>query len=196
MSMSSKDLSPSPVNLLPEGAPAISQKEYAGLPREERIYHAIVYSRYFSMNAPDAAYFDLVKLAYNILFAAPTDMQARAMIRHIRPGVELDASEVTELIRITKHLYGKIKSRDADFDRDILRNQLLDLIQRCKNVGDLENERRAYKQLADLENLALRESKNNAPVIPALPDVEFVIKPPPQIGEPAIIESYPNDEEE
>lgn len=184
-----------PVNLQPERSPSISGKEYVGLPREERLFHALMHPRYFTMNDPDASYFDLVKLAYNILFAAPTDMQARALIRHIKPGVELDQAEVTELIRVTKYLYGKIQSRDADFDRDILRNQLLDLIQRCKTAGDLENERRAYKQLADLENLALKESKYHAPTIPPLPDANFITKPAPQIGEAAIIESSPDEEE-
>lgn len=195
MNTNLSDSSHLPVNLQPETRPSINQIDYKGLPREERLFHALMYPRYFTMTAPDESYFDLCKLAYNILFSAPTDMQARTMIAEIRPGVKLDHAEVTELIRVTKYLFGKIQSRDADFDRDMLRNQLLDLIQRCKIAGDLENERRAYKQLADLENLALKESKYHAPVIPPLPNVNYFVKPAPQIGDAAIIESSPDEEE-
>lgn len=180
--------------------PEITNKENQSLPRVERIYNHLLWPRHFSITEHDDRYLEAMKLAYNILMAAPTDFEASAMIREVVPGRKLTSAEVTDLKWSTKELFGKMDVRNVDFDRLVMRNQIIDVARRAKLAGDLKNERLAYKDLMNLDRLAVKEHESKAPVVPPLPNVTFTsavpkkeLKEKPEL---AIIESTPHDEEE
>lgn len=177
---------------LPE-RPEISAKENLRLPRRERLYNHLLWPRHFHITESDARQLERMKLTYNILMAAPTDIEARAMIRVVVTDKDLDTSEVMELIYETKELFGKLQFRQTDFDRGVLRLQLQDLVRRNRVLGNVKEERLALLQLMKLDSLSVKENESSAPVVPALPNVVFVTK---YAGEEAAqIESSPDEEE-
>lgn len=186
------DSSSKVLSSLPE-RPEISRQDNLRLPRTQRIYNHLLWPRFFDITEYDARQLDRMKLAYNILIAAPTDLEARAMIQIVITDAHLSFSEVMELIYETKDLFGKLQFRNADFDRSVMRMQLLDLVRRNRLAGDLKEERLALLQLTKLDDLAIKESVNNAPVVPPLPDIKFVTKYADE--EMAITESSPDHEE-
>ena len=178
---------------LPE-RPEISDIENRRLSRPERIFNHLLWPRHFRISDADETQLERMKLTYNILAAAVSDIEARAMIKEVVIGVTLTTAEVLELIWETKELFGKLSFRNVDFDRAVVRMQLLDLVRRAKAAGDIKNERLAWKQLIDLDRLAVKENESNAPVVPALPNVIFTNKYEDE--ELAHIESTPIDDEE
>lgn len=174
--------------------PDISKAEYQKLGRIDRIYNAIMYPRHFQMTDADESYLEMMKKAYNLLLATPTEHQARQLIRQVNLNKTLSMADTMELIRSTKELFGKIEIRDVTFDRAVMRHRLQDLYHRAKLAGDIKNERLALKQLVDLDDLAVKDAKVLGPVIPPLPDVQmecFQDDPLPKF-EGAIIESLPD----
>lgn len=177
---------------LPE-RPEISAKENLRLPRRERLYNHLLWPKYFHITEADSRQLERMKLTFNILMAAPTDFEARAMVRAVVTDTDLSTAEVMELIYETKDLFGKLQFRNIDFDRGVMRMQLLDLVRRNRVSGNAKEERLGLLQLMKLDSLAVKENESNAPIVPALPNVVFVTK---YAGEEAAqIESSPDEEE-
>jgi hypothetical protein len=180
--------------------PRISAKENQQLPRHERIYNHLLWPKYFDISDTDSRALDRMRLAYNILMAAPTDLEARAMIKAAIIGVRLSLSEVIELIWETKALFGRIGTRNSQFDRDVMRAQLIDVARRAKLAGDIKQERLVWNDIIRLDDLALKEKESAGPIVPPLPDVVITNVIPPAKKEneydDAIVESTPADEEE
>lgn len=199
MSENSLNSSSKQANYLPE-RPQISKSENRELPRTERIYNHLMWPKYFDLSNDDALQLDRMRIAYNILVAAPTDVEARAMIRATVLGTKMRLPDVIELIWETKELFGRINTSNRDFDRTVVRAQLIELARRAKVAGDLKQERLAWSDIIRLDGLVLKEQESKAPVIPPLPDVVISSSIPEAqkepIGDPAILESTPEDEEE
>ncbi len=181
------------VSSLPE-RPEISAKENLRLPRRERLYNHLLWPKYFQVTEADARQLERMKLAYNILMAAPSDIEAIASIRVVVMDKELTTSEAMELIYETKELFGKLQFRQIDFDRGVLRLQLQDLVRRNRVSGNTKEERLTLLQLMKLESLAVKDNESSAPVVPPLPNV--IITNKYADAEAAHIESSPIDEEE
>jgi len=200
MSTNSPNSSSRPGSYLPE-RPQITRTENRDLPRIERIYNHLMWPKWFDLTEADTKHLERMRIAYNILIAAPTDVEARAMIRTAVLGTRLTISEVIELIYDTKELFGRINASNKDFDRQVVRAQLIELARRAREAGDLKQERLAWSDIIRLDGLALKEKESAGPIVPPLPDVVITNAiPAPSTrqdhSEPAIIESTPTDEEE
>ena len=180
--------------------PDITKEEWNDLPRVERIYQSLMYPRHFQLSSQDEVYLDMMRKAYNMMFDSATDREAQRLIKTMNKDKSLELSEVVELMRCTKLLFGRIDVRDVQFDRMLRRHQLEDIARRARNAGDIKNERLAVSKLIDLDRLQIQEAQDNEPKIPQLPEViissaEDIIAPESS-HELAIIESQPHDEEE
>lgn len=195
-----KPVSPTLQNLLdssPPDRPEITKAQYNVLPRVERLYYGVIYPRFFRLSSGDEEYLDLIKQTYNIMIqcgAKDEDSEegAKVMIKHMVPNYTLQMPQILELMRDAKSFFGKIVVTDIEFDRHILRKRLWDLAERAKKDKDFYCERLALKELIKLDGLAVSAKKDEGPVIPPLPEIEYTTKY--EESDAAIILSSPEEE--
>jgi len=176
--------------------PSFTKEEYRKMSRTDRMYYAMIYPRFFKLSATDDEYLEMLKMAYNIMcdcgerdHNGPTG--AKYLIKHMMPGEALKLDQVHALMRDAKAFFGKMVVTDTDFDRHILRQRLWDLADRAKTNKDLFEERLALAELVKLDGLATKAKKDNNPVIPELPPIEYT----ENFNDAAIILESPEEED-
>lgn len=174
-----------------ESARPIEFDQYKALPREERIYMALMHPRHFQMTDAESSYLEMMKLAYSILVSCPNPLRARQLIKTIKPGVTLTAGEVLELISTTQKFYVQIESNNQQFERKLLRSRLLDLYERAVKAKDRKTELRVLVEIGKLD--VQDDPEGKGPVVPELPNV--VITYSQEDAEDAIIESRPEHDD-
>ncbi|HZV71625.1 MAG TPA: hypothetical protein VFG10_18865 [Saprospiraceae bacterium] len=155
--------------------PEIIREDYNRLSRVDRIFQSMLWPRHFQLPDQDIRYLDSLKVAHACLRNYSTDREAMAVLKHAIPGKKLSLGEVTHLVRDAKQLFGKLIMRDADFDREKLRDRYLRNADKAWDGGDIDAERKALRAIADLDKKDASGSSKD-PVIPQLPNVIFTTK--------------------